>query len=75
MCALKTLSVANQQLTAIARSLTMNAKIIIMDEPSAALNETELKSVFEVIRDLTRQGVAILMSATVLANCAKSAIA
>lgn len=56
----ETLSVANQQLTAIARSLTMNAKIIIMDEPSAALNETELKSVFEVIRDLTRQGVAIL---------------
>ncbi|WP_159591159.1 sugar ABC transporter ATP-binding protein [Chelativorans xinjiangense] len=54
------LSVANQQLTAIARSLTMNAKIIIMDEPSAALNETELEAVFEVIRDLVRQGVSIL---------------
>ncbi|MEO9337417.1 sugar ABC transporter ATP-binding protein [Mesorhizobium sp. SB112] len=56
----ETLSVANQQLTAIARSLTMDAKIIIMDEPSASLNETELKSVFEVIRDLVSQGVAIL---------------
>lgn len=56
----ETLSVANQQLTAIARSLTMDAKIIIMDEPSASLNETELKSVFEVIRDLVRQGVAIV---------------
>ena len=54
------LSVANQQLTAIARSLTMNAKVIIMDEPSAALNETELEAVFDVIRDLKRQGVAIL---------------
>lgn len=56
----ETLSVANQQLTAIARSLTMDAKIIIMDEPSAALNEHELENVFAVIRDLVRQGVAIL---------------
>ncbi|EJN02749.1 sugar ABC transporter ATP-binding protein [Phyllobacterium sp. YR531] len=56
----ETLSVANQQLTAIARSLTMDAKIIIMDEPSASLNETELKSVFEVIRELVKHGVAIV---------------
>ena len=56
----ETLSVANQQLAAIARSLTMDAKVIIMDEPSAALNEHELESVFEVIRELVRQGVAIL---------------
>jgi ribose transport system ATP-binding protein len=54
------LSIANQQLTAIARSLTRDAKVIIMDEPSAALNESELKSVFHVIRELTAQGVAIL---------------
>ncbi|SEQ29008.1 monosaccharide ABC transporter ATP-binding protein, CUT2 family [Faunimonas pinastri] len=54
------LSVANQQLTAIARSLTTDAKVIIMDEPSAALNEHELKNVFSVIRDLVRQGVSIL---------------
>ncbi len=54
------LSIANQQLTAIARSLTRDAKVIIMDEPSAALNETELKAVFRVIRELTAQGVAIL---------------
>jgi ribose transport system ATP-binding protein len=54
------LSIANQQLTAIARSLTRDAKVIIMDEPSAALNENELKAVFRVIRELTAQGVAIL---------------
>ena len=54
------LSVANQQLTAIARSLTREAKVIIMDEPSAALNETELKAVFRVIRELTADGVAIV---------------
>ncbi|MGV8989163.1 MAG: sugar ABC transporter ATP-binding protein [Cypionkella sp.] len=56
----ESLSVANQQLTAIARSLTRAAKIIIMDEPSAALNETELRSVFRVIRELKAQGVAIV---------------
>lgn len=56
----ESLSVANQQLTAIARSLTRAAKVIIMDEPSAALNETELKAVFRVIRELTAQGVAIV---------------
>ncbi|MES2664472.1 MAG: sugar ABC transporter ATP-binding protein [Pseudomonadota bacterium] len=54
------LSIANQQLTAIARSLTREAKVIIMDEPSAALNETELEKVFAVIRELTAQGVAIV---------------
>ena len=54
------LSVANQQLTAIARSLTREAKVIIMDEPSAALNETELHAVFRVIRELTAEGVAIV---------------
>lgn len=56
----ETLSIANQQLTAIARSLTMDAKVIIMDEPSASLNETELEAVFAVIRDLVKQGVAIV---------------
>ena len=54
------LSIANQQLTAIARSLTMDAKVIIMDEPSAALNETELERVFDVVREITAQGVSIL---------------
>ena len=54
------LSIANQQLTAIARSLTRDAKVIIMDEPSAALNESELESVFDVIRELTAQGVSIV---------------
>ena len=38
----------------------MDAKVIIMDEPSAALNEAELVRVFEVIRQVSAQGVAIL---------------
>jgi len=54
----ETLSIANQQLAAIARSLTMDAKVIVMDEPSAALNERELERVFDVIRGLVRKNVA-----------------
>lgn len=56
----ETLSVANQQLAAIARALTCDARVVVMDEPSAALNETELKRVFQVIREITASGVAVL---------------
>jgi ribose transport system ATP-binding protein len=55
-----TLSIAGQQLTAIARSLTLDAKIIIMDEPSTALTEQELARVFETIRELVKDGRSIL---------------
>ena len=54
------LSIADRQLTAIARSLTRDAKIIIMDEPSGPLNERELERVFKVIRELTAEGVAVV---------------
>jgi ribose transport system ATP-binding protein len=54
------LPVAGQQLTAICRALTMDSQLLIMDEPSAALNENELKTVFSVIRDLTAEGRAVI---------------
>jgi ribose transport system ATP-binding protein len=54
------LSLANQQLAAIARALTQDARLIIMDEPSAALNEDELDAVFAVIRDFVAGGGAVL---------------
>jgi ribose transport system ATP-binding protein len=56
----ETLSLANQQLTAIARALTTRARLIVMDEPSASLNEREISKVFDVIRDLVRDGVSVL---------------
>jgi ribose transport system ATP-binding protein len=56
----ETLSIANQQLAAIARALTGAAKVVVMDEPSAALNETELEKVFEVIREISAAGVSVL---------------
>lgn len=54
------LSVANQQLAAIARALTTDAKLLVMDEPSAALDDAEVARVFAVIRDLTTTGHSVL---------------
>ena len=54
------LSVAEQQIVEIARALSQNARIIIMDEPSATLTEHELTNLFQTIRELAASGVAVI---------------
>lgn len=54
------LSVADKQLIAISRALLNNAKLIIMDEPTTAITKKEVKALFEVIRQLQKQNIAIL---------------
>ena len=54
------LPVAKQQLVSIAKALSLNAKIIIFDEPSAVLTMVELKKLFEVIRGLREEGKGII---------------
>jgi ABC-type sugar transport system ATPase subunit len=54
------LSVHSQQVVEIAKALSFNADILIMDEPSAALPENEVQKMFEVINQLKKQGVAIV---------------
>jgi inositol transport system ATP-binding protein len=54
------LSVAEQQMVEIARALTMNAKLIILDEPTAALSDREVEKLHLIIRDLKRQGISII---------------
>lgn len=54
------LSVADKQQVAIARSLLQNAKLIIMDEPTTALTQREVKSLFSVIKGLQQKGISIL---------------
>lgn len=56
----KNLSVAEAQMTEIAKCLTIGAKIIIMDEPTAALAEEEIKILFEIIEELKKKGIAII---------------
>ncbi|MDA7428779.1 sugar ABC transporter ATP-binding protein [Primorskyibacter aestuariivivens] len=53
------LSIANQQMVEIARALTVDAKAVIFDEPTASLTDAEKIVLFEVIADLQAQGVGI----------------
>lgn len=56
----KNLSVAEAQMTEIAKCLTIGAKIIIMDEPTAALADEEIKVLFKIIEELKKKGIAII---------------
>jgi ribose transport system ATP-binding protein len=54
------LSVAEQQLVEIARALQRRARLLVMDEPSAALSDAEIEALFAVIRDLVSDGVPVI---------------
>ncbi len=54
------LSVAEQQLVEIAKAISFNAKVLIMDEPTAALTYTEVKLLDDLIHRLKRRGMAII---------------
>jgi ribose transport system ATP-binding protein len=54
------LSVPQQQMVEIAKALSLNAQVVIMDEPSAALGIKDLEYVFDIIRALKEQGVAVI---------------
>lgn len=55
------LSVAQQQLVEIAKALSLNARILIMDEPTAALSKRESEELYSIARQLRDQGVAIIL--------------
>ncbi|MCH9297974.1 inositol transport system ATP-binding protein [Pantoea allii] len=54
------LSIASQQMVEIAKAVSWNSDIVIMDEPTSALTETEVAHLFTIIRDLRQQGKAII---------------
>ncbi len=54
------LTVAKQQMVEIAKALSFNAEVLIMDEPTAALTDTEIDELFAIIRDLREKGVGIV---------------
>ena len=53
-------SIAIQQMISIARALYISAKILILDEPTSSLDESEVKQLFSIIRNLKHDGLAIL---------------
>jgi inositol transport system ATP-binding protein len=54
------LSVAEQQMVEIARALSMESRLIIMDEPTSALSEAEVETLFAIVRELRDQGLGII---------------
>lgn len=53
-------TVGQQQMVEIAKAVDSNAWVIVMDEPTSAITETEKEKLFEIIRDLKSQGIAII---------------
>ena len=56
----KDLSVAYQQIVEIIKSLSRNARIVVMDEPTAPLTNKEIKSLFAIVRKMKAKGVTVL---------------
>jgi ABC-type sugar transport system ATPase subunit len=54
------LSVARQQLVAIARALANNAKLLILDEPTSSLSNTEVQKLFDIMFSLKEKGISLL---------------
>ncbi len=72
------LSVADQQIVEIAKALSLNANVLVMDEPTAALTSVEVDRLFEVVRTLRAQGAAVLFIShrleEVFGNCQRITI-
>ncbi|APO71005.1 ribose ABC transporter ATP-binding protein RbsA 1 (plasmid) [Rhizobium gallicum] len=54
------LPISSQQLVEIAKALTLDCRVLILDEPTAALTETETRQLFAIIRDLKANGISII---------------
>src|SRR5918992_787650 len=57
---LSTVNIALQQMVAIARAISTDARIVIMDEPTSSLDEREVEILFDVIRGLKANGIAVI---------------
>lgn len=58
---IKELGVGVQQLVEIAKAISKDVKLLILDEPTAALSETDCENLFEILRELKKQGVTCIM--------------
>ncbi|MFT3704076.1 MAG: sugar ABC transporter ATP-binding protein [Agriterribacter sp.] len=57
---MKELSVAEMQMVEIAKAISNKSEVIIMDEPTSAISGREVEVLFNIIRDLTKQGIAVI---------------
>lgn len=63
------LRIGEQQLIEIAKSLALNVKILILDEPTSSLSSTETEVLFKIVRQLTADGVAVIYISHRLDEC------
>ena len=56
----RTLSIGQQQLVEIAKAMSANARVLIMDEPTSSLSSKEADRLFEVVNDLSSRGVSVI---------------
>lgn len=56
----KDLSIAQQQMVEITKAIAVNAKILVMDEPTSSIQDREVENLFNIMRELTKQGVGII---------------
>lgn len=72
------LSISNQQIVEIAKALSLNCKILILDEPTAALTESETEALFKIMQDLKQKGISIIYishrMAEIFAQCDRVSI-
>lgn len=57
---MKTMSVGARQMAEIAKAVSYNAKIIVLDEPTSSLTEREIKKLFQIVDDLRKQGISFI---------------
>ncbi len=57
---LSTKSTAIQQMVSIARAISINAKLVVLDEPTSSLDSSEVQILFQVIRDLKARGISVI---------------
>ena len=67
------LSISNRQLVEIAKALTLDCRVLILDEPTAALTEVEAETLFRIMRELAGRGISIIYIshrlAEIFGNC------
>ena len=54
------LPIAKQQMVEITKAVSVNAKILVMDEPTSSISDREVENLFKIMRDLTKKGVGII---------------
>ena len=54
------LPIAKQQMVEITKAVSVNAKILVMDEPTSSISDREVENLFNIMRDLTNKGVGII---------------